>query len=156
MNALELGSNAWKAICWILLILSIIRNSMLYATNQGKVSNVDYRIFHQSERDRYPSFSICVEEESSFDANISYAENTTVDLYKDSILNKLTSVFSNGRYFLSWENRKGVWWKYDIRKNASSLEMSNVFFFSEGFSSDALDHNSPPHISHPPDPCSLV
>ena len=123
MNALELGSNAWKAICWILLILSIIRNSMLYATNQGKVSNVDYRIFHQSERDRYPSFSICVEEESNFDANISYAHNATVDLYKDSILNKFTSVFSNGQYFLSWENRKRVWWKYDIRKNSSSLEL---------------------------------
>ena len=120
MNALEVGSNAWKAICWILLILSIIRNSMLYATNQGKVSNVDYRIFHQSERDRYPSFSICVEEESNFDVNISYA---TMDPYKDSILNKLTSVFSNGRYFISWENRKGVWWKYDIRKNSSSLEL---------------------------------
>ena len=124
MNALELGSIAWKAICWILLILSIIRNSILYATNKGKVSNVDYRIFHQSERDRYPSFSICIEEESSFDANLAYAHNATaVGQYTDSFLNKLTSVFSNGRYFVSLENRKGVWWKYEIRKNDSLLEL---------------------------------
>ena len=123
MNAFELGSIAWKAICWILLILSIIRNSMLYATNKGKVSNVDYRIFHQSERDRYPSFSICVEEESSFNGNMGFVHNESMGLSQDSFLNKLTSVFSNGRYFVSWENRKGVWWKYDIRKNHSSLEL---------------------------------
>ena len=123
MNVSKLGSNAWKAICWILLILSIIRNSILYANNEGKVSNVDYRIFHQSERDRYPSFSICIEEESNFDANMVYAHNATEGLYTDSFLNKLTSVFSNGRYFISWENRKGVWWKYEMRKNSSSFEL---------------------------------
>ena len=123
MNALELGSNAWKAICWILLILSVIRNSMLYATNKGKVSNVDYRIFHQSERDRYPSFSICVEEESSFNGNMGFVHNESMGLSQDSFLNKLTSVFSNGRYFVSWENRKGVWWRREILMNASSLEL---------------------------------
>lgn len=123
MNISNLGSNVWKSICWILLIISIIRNSMYYATNEGKVSNVDYRIFHQSGKDRYPSFSICVEEESNFDANVAYAHDATLDLYKNSFLSTLSSVFSNGRYFLSWENRKGVWWKREILMNASSLEL---------------------------------
>ena len=116
MNVSSLGSNTWKAICWILLIGAVIRNSIDYARNEGKVSNVDYRIFHQSERDRYPSFSICLEEESNFDANT----DATVDLHENSFLSKLTSVFSNGKYFISWENRKGVWWKTEILVNASS------------------------------------
>ena len=80
MNVSSLGSNTWKAICWILLIGAVIRNSIDYARNEGKVSNVDYRIFHQSERDRYPSFSICFEEESNFDANTDYLHRLTFAL----------------------------------------------------------------------------
>ena len=109
-NLPKWGIDAYKWACCLVLVFAIIHNTLIYFTNKGKVSSVDYRIFHQSLEDKYPAFSLCLENELGNIAPYSI----------DSLLIRLNSVFKNAAIFHVWSKIEDEWTKTEFVKNGST------------------------------------
>ena len=101
----------YKWICCILLVFVAVMSTIDYFKNTGKVSSVDYRMFHQSPADKYPSFSICVEMMNPL-SDTDGKENILI--VKKSLVQRLTSVYNNGEIVRSWYKNGADWIKSEV------------------------------------------
>ena len=99
MKLFEWSLTSYKWMCCIVLALSAISSTVNYYSNKGKVSSVDYRIFHQAELDKYPSFSICVEMENTPSSTSTNENNST---FPGPSLFNFTSIYNNGDIINNW------------------------------------------------------
>ena len=117
--------SAYKWICCIALVIAVIESSIDYQNNKGKVSSVDCRIFHQSLKDKYPAFSICVQMLNPLSVT---ANKENILISKKSPVQRLTSVYNNGELIHSWSKKGDVWLKSEteIKEDTKITEETNV------------------------------
>ena len=109
--------NAWRLLCCLLLLAAIITETKRYIKNEGKVSSVAHRIFHEAEEDRYPAFSICLEMLDTYSFNLKYRSvDSNLDKIKDempisddSFLISTTSILENGQVQYDWMRSGNQW-----------------------------------------------
>ena len=116
-NSKLVGLNAWRLLCCLLLLAAIIIETKRYIKNEGKVSSVAHRIFHQAEEDRYPAFSICLEMMDTYsfhrknrpvDSNLDKSEDE-MPISNDSFLISTTAILENGQVQHNWMRAGNQW-----------------------------------------------
>ena len=131
MVSLKWALNAWKFFCCLGLLIAIIIETEKYLKNEGKVSSVDHRIFHQSKNDRYPAFSICLEMRDTYDFSFNTQSNidklqllgTEMPFSNDSFLLNTTAIFNNAQIQHAWANFGDRWIRSEI--DATQIPPSN-------------------------------
>ena len=126
-NSKLVGLNAWRLLCCLLLLAAIITETKRYMKNEGKVSSVAHRIFHQAEEDRYPAFSICLEMLDTYSYNLknrpTYSNPDQIEdempISDDSFLISTTSILENGHVQYNWM-RSGNQWNQSEQGNEAT------------------------------------
>lgn len=139
MPCLKWGLNSWKVFCCLCLLGSIIIETEKYLKNNGKVSEVAHRIFHQAKEDRYPIFSLCLEmldtysynlDERNVDSDIRIIGNA-MPISSDSFLISTESIAENGRIQYKWGRVGNQWNRLETGTNETGFQIyeSNLQFY---------------------------
>ena len=112
-------------ICCILLVMALLKIAINYHKNTGKVSSVDYRIFHESPKDKYPAFSICVEMMNSLSDK---ANKENILISKKSPVQRIASAYNDGHLILTLSKKGDVWIKSETetKEDTKTTDERNV------------------------------
>ena len=122
---LNFSLTAYKWFWCIMLVVVAIYSTIDYFKNTGKVSSVDYSIFHESPKDKYPAFSICVEMMNPLSDT---ANKENILILNNSPVQRLASVYNNGEIVHSWSKNGDIWLKVEVetKEDTKTTDQKNV------------------------------